>query len=851
MFLRLAMLAFVYAPFIALADETVGQNSFSLAHDGFFAAVAPGAARAALAGETFSLENDLLKCEWSVRGGALKPVRLRDQASKATVDISAGEAFRLILEGGKEIAASQMKMIAAPEISDLKPSSAPIRFEERLAGKAIRLRFKDAETGIEAEWSAILREGSNYVTQEITVRAAGNAVALSELALVDLPLPGARVLGAVDGSPVFAGQWFAALEHPMSKIQVKDGRARCALQRSAPLKAGEQITARGVIGLTIAGQTRRGFLYYLERSRAHPYRQFLHYNSWYDIAWPGHLMNEAKCLAVIEGFGEKLIRKRGVAMKSFVFDDGWDDHNSLWGFNSGFPNGFTPLQAATKCFSAGVGVWVSPWGGYGNEQKQRLAYGRSQGFETNPSGFSLGGPNYNRRFTEVCRNFIEKYGCNYFKFDGIGGGAYASGAPRDKTGDLEALLALCARLRGANPDLFINATVGTWPSPFWLWSVDSIWRQGQDISFAGAGSMRDKWITYRDGTVYKQIVRRGPMYPLNSLMVHGMALAQLGTPTRMNNDVEAFRRDTRDFFATGTDLQELYISHNLLTDAHWDVLAETALWARKNEAALADSHWVGGDPGQGEAYGFAAWSPAAATLMLRNPSDKAQTFVLDIGAAFELPDGQPSAWELKRPWKEDADKPALKMQAGTTASIPLEPFEVIVWSASPLAGSTPYRYTGYEAGPSAAAAAVGMNAPREQFIGAWEYNYQGKTYRREFRADGSAALSINGQPYSGWKGFRWNWEGGHIFILHPDGAVDGEHALKDNDTLLFLTNPYGPAKRMKSAQPWQRYSELRSHDLLQILIAKFFVDVCFQCGGFVPLLDYRFSGLRKRRPTLK
>ena len=41
----------------------------------------------------------------------------------------------------------------------------------------------------------------------------------------------------------------------------------------------------------------------------------------------------------------ELHQKRGVKLDSFLFDDGWDDHASLWGFNSGFPNGFTPLTA--------------------------------------------------------------------------------------------------------------------------------------------------------------------------------------------------------------------------------------------------------------------------------------------------------------------------------------------------------------------------------------------------------------------------------------------------------------------------------------------------------------------------
>ena len=54
-----------------------------------------------------------------------------------------------------------------------------------------------------------------------------------------------------------------------------------------------------------------------------------------------------------------------------------------------------------------MGVWLSPWGGYGEAQEQRLKYGRTQGFETNARGFSLAGPKYYARFRQVCLEMIE------------------------------------------------------------------------------------------------------------------------------------------------------------------------------------------------------------------------------------------------------------------------------------------------------------------------------------------------------------------------------------------------------------------------------------------------------------
>ena len=54
--------------------------------------------------------------------------------------------------------------------------------------------------------------------------------------------------------------------------------------------------------------------------------------------------------------------------------------------------------------AAGMGAWLSPWGGYGGSHDQRVAFGRNQGYETNVGGFALGGPKYYRAFRDVLRD---------------------------------------------------------------------------------------------------------------------------------------------------------------------------------------------------------------------------------------------------------------------------------------------------------------------------------------------------------------------------------------------------------------------------------------------------------------
>jgi hypothetical protein len=281
------------------------------------------------------------------------------------------------------------------------------------------------------------------------------------------------------------------------------------------LKDGEVLTQSFVTGVTRHGQLRRGFLAYIEEERAHLYRPFLHYNSWYDISWAYRKFNEAESLDAINQIGTELTQKRHVRLDSFLFDDGWDDNRTLWQFHSGFPHGFTPLKVAAAKWHAAPGVWLSPFGGYNDSRPQRLRYGSEQGFETNSSGFSLAGPKYYARFHDICLQMVCQFGVNQFKFDGLAAHGHA-GSGDNGTRDGDAMLRLIADMRRARPDIYINQTTGTWPSPFWLLYVDSIWRDGLDWSFHGKGSYRQQWITYRDMTTYRYVVKAGPLYPLTA-----------------------------------------------------------------------------------------------------------------------------------------------------------------------------------------------------------------------------------------------------------------------------------------------------------------------------------------------
>jgi hypothetical protein len=236
-------------------------------------------------------------------------------------------------------------------------------------------------------------------------------------------------------------------------------------------------------------------------------------------------------------------------------------------------------------------------------------------------------------------------------------------------------------LRRVRPDLFINATTGTWPSPYWLFHSDSVWRGGEDVAYQGQGSRRQQWLTYRDRLGYEIRTRRGPLYPFNSLKFQSVMCARLSLAKELGVDMRDLVDDIHMAAASGTQLQEYFVTAEMLAPAAWDVAAESIAWLQRNADVLVDSHGIGGDPGKGLVYGFASWSPRLGIVTLRNPTGHTAEYALDLQQAFELPTGAPRRYVLRTPWKQFSPVPQYTASAGKPIPLPLAPWEVLVLEA--------------------------------------------------------------------------------------------------------------------------------------------------------------------------
>ena len=444
---------------------------------------------------------------------------------------------------------------------------------------------------------------------------------------------------------------------PLKKDNAGGGSSKASLVqgdwvRRTTLKAGQKWKVSSVLGLFAPQQHRRSFLAYIERERVVPYRLFIHYNDWYEVGItvnnnedPLKRNSETRQLEILDVWKREMIQKRKTPIDCFVIDDGWDDFNTLWGFHAGFPNGFSKISKTLRTMKSSIGTWLGPVGGYGHARNLRIGFWNKKHPNNQISSFQLSNKEYFDAFVGRCSQMVKDYGMRYFKFDGISTHFHSKGPGNLE--DAEGILSVISELRNHRKDLFINTTVGTWSSPFWLHFSDSTWRQENDFQEHGpaAGDPRDKWMTYRDRLVYEAFVKRSPLYPINSLMTHGIIITKNGPPRVMSKDPENCLKEIYSHVGCGTCLQELYVDRDLMSQDNgrlWDVMADAIKWLRRNEDVLADIHWVGGHPwddavGDGCVYGWAAWNPYKCTLTLRNSSDSEKTLTGTLRQILDVP----------------------------------------------------------------------------------------------------------------------------------------------------------------------------------------------------------------------
>jgi hypothetical protein len=568
--------------------------------------------------------------------------------------------------------------LTLPDETVIKSSDFTIKHVEK-QDQAIKIDYSHPDFTVTVTLNLIK---GKYASIDYTVAAVGKPRDVAKITF--FPTKGQAqapyVDGAINSSPIIADSFFILPNKPIINTYAYEATTNLNVALKTPIQPESPVSYSVMFGtFPETNQLRRSVNQFVEAVRPRAYKPYLHYNSWMDIGF-FTTYTEQEVLGRMDEWNKEFIRGRDVKLDAFLLDDGWDDRTGRWLFGPAFSHGFGTVREKADSLHSSVGLWLSPWGGYNKPRDIRVSHAKEYGFETVDGKLALSGPNYYKNFSTQILKLIKDEHISSFKLDGMGnanshikGSQFAS--------DFDASVDLLEKMRKANHNLFINLTTGTDASPSWLLYADSIWRQGDDINLYGVGSPVQQWMTYRDAETYRSIVRKGPLFPLNSLMYHGIVSAEHAYYglEKVQTDSD-FADQVWSYFATGTQLQELYITPSMLNKAKWDTLAQAAKWSRDNADVLVDTHWVGGDPTALEAYGWASWSKEKAILGLRNPSDKPQSFYLDLSKAFEIPQGETTAFALKPVYGSNSSVPEHYRSA---VVITLKPLETLVFDASP------------------------------------------------------------------------------------------------------------------------------------------------------------------------
>ncbi len=629
----------------------------------------PGKARVAASSSKYTLGNQVIAISWRLDQGKLLLDQIENKLSGVIYQQDSAPVFVLKTAGSPE-GIRDWVIHTPPEKGDAAVNSLSPSIGKHVAGKVLTATLESPSEKISVKWTAELRDDANYVRTTIQILGTDQTTVQRIDLLCNIAAKGDaqthRSGKNEKGAPILLGQTFFGIEVPFFDSTQANDRINAGFDCALSLETGIPYDFTAVFGVFPEGQARRSLLCYIERERSRSYRPFLHYNCWYDL---NKQVSETGMLDSIDTIHSELTEKRGVPVDSYVVDDGYDAADKgFWVFDEEkFPNGFTPLARRLSEINSSLGVWFSPAGGY-SDYRDRLENAKKLGIKV---PLDLGTPEYYEWCLKFHERLLKEDQVSYLKWDKLGKGV---------TGHFMGLLRVAEQLRAIRPELFINTTRGTWPSLFWLNHTDCIWRGYNDTGEIGEGPLREKWITWRDGVTYKALKEYYFTYPLNAIMTHGIIRSNV-LMGQYNKDDGGMRNDVRSYFAAGYALQELYLAPSFLSDDDWNVIAESALWARKQAPILADAHFIGGDPNELEVYGFAAWQKNQGTLMLRNPAEQPQTCKLDLQTVFELPFDAATAYTLESPY-QDQRIIDLEAKAGTPVAIELQPFEVLVFDAA-------------------------------------------------------------------------------------------------------------------------------------------------------------------------
>ena len=476
------------------------------------------------------------------------------------------------------------------------------------------------------------------------------------------------------GQPYYVGSMYWGCEFPQAenKIRKKNGFVRYHYGKDLSVASessdgqfnnynnynnangqpGKMITWDAVVGAARSTDyqvVQSDFYEYIETIATKTnFRQ--QFNSWYDN------MKNITDSNIQESFNEieKGFTQYGVnPLDSYVVDDGWTNYNSFWDFDRSankFPNELYNSSSQVNKMGSNFGLWLGPRGGYGTEGKiANYIASAGLGSRNENSGNDINvsdGRYLDKLVKDIFVGYQNKFDINYWKLDGmLLKPSKNSANAHTTTNDFctisetyERWTDMFETMRKNRPDLWINMTSYANPSPWHVQWVNSVWMQntgdsGFDYKFGATD--QEAMLTYRDGDYYDFFAENQWQLPNKYFYNHDPVYAKTAhSAPGGKHPIKYTTDELRDHLymlgTRGTAFWEYYYSPSMFDDEKWQVNAEAANWIEDNFDILQKSKMFGGNPENGDIYGYSCWKGNQGIVSIRNPKDVEQKYTLTL-----------------------------------------------------------------------------------------------------------------------------------------------------------------------------------------------------------------------------
>ena len=477
------------------------------------------------------------------------------------------------------------------------------------------------------------------------------------------------------GQPYYVGSMYWGCEFPQAENKVRDKKGFIRYHYGKNLvvendksdgqfhnyknynnangQSGKMITWDAVVGAARSTDyqvVQSDFYEYIETIATKTgFRQ--QFNSWYDN------MKDITDSNIQESFNEieKGFTQYGVnPLDSYVVDDGWTNYSSFWDFDRSankFPNELYNSSSQVNKMGSNFGLWLGPRGGYGTERQiANYIANNNLGSRNESSGNDINisdGRYLDKLVNDIFVDYQNKFDINYWKLDGMLLEPSTNSSNAHTTTDklctisetYERWTDMFETMRENRPDLWINMTSYTNPSPWHVQWVNSVWMQNTgDTGYSyKAGDTDEKaMLTFRDGDYYEFFTKNQWQLPNKYFYNHDPVYAKTAhnVPGGPGRQIEYTTDELREHLymlgTRGTAFWEYYYSPSMFDNEKWQVNAEAANWIEDNFDILQKSKMFGGDPEKEQVYGYSCWNGNHGIVSIRNPKNVEQTYTLKL-----------------------------------------------------------------------------------------------------------------------------------------------------------------------------------------------------------------------------